>query len=501
MNTLKAFLVSLAILIALTAHTQTEYTPNCKKAINSIVALKFDEARVILQQEERLNPDNHMVVFLEDYIDFLKVFISEKENIYEKALERRKDRLNKLDAIPEKNPYKDYLKGEIYLRWATAKGKMGDRFSAALDLNKAYRLLKQNYIEFPDFIPGYAGLGAIEVLIGTIPDKYEWLAGLLNLEGTIKGGKSRIEQLLKLAENDDSLTFLEGPTLFMLSFIEMSTQHHVDHSIMKRYQEYDSAGTLANEPLLIFSYANLLQKKRKNELTIKILNYYKQDEAHYPFYYLNYMKGLTYLFKNSPKCLHYLNRYLEEFPGRHYIKSAYQKKAWYYLIKGDTVRYRHYMSQVAGHGYAVIGADKNAAGEAERGKIPNVVLLSARLAFDGGYYKNALRKLASFEKTGKSTREITEWYYRKGRVYHETDNSEKALKFYEKAYRKGKDLDAYFAANAALMAGRIYAQQNQQHKALIKYNQALELSGFDYAMSIHQKAEAGKSRLVEDDKQ
>lgn len=496
MNIRKVFLLCGFLLIWAAGYSQTRFTPTCEKAINDIAALRFEQAAQLLDKERRQNPENRVVEFLEDYRDFLKIFISEDEALYEAALERREVRLEQIDDLSEANKYKDYMKGEIYLHWVPIRAKMGDRFRAAIELNKAYRLLKENYQKYPAFIPGHAGLGVIEVLIGTIPQKYEWLADLLNLEGTIEGGKSRIADMLSESEKDTTWAFLEYPTLFMLSFIEMNTQQEIDETIMQRYEKYHRKDILKHQPLLVFAYGNLLQKKRKNEKALTVLNAYEKEQGQYPFYYLDYMRGLAYLYKNSPKCIEYFDKYLEDFPGRHYIKSSYQKKAWYYLINEDVSRYKYYIQNAAQKGEALIGADKSAANEAESDKIPDTDLLKARLAFDGGYYQQALKALNHFDSDGKSTERKVEWYYRKGRVFHEQERLDTALTFYEKAFVTGKDLEAYFAANAALMSGHIYEQKGYYREALKHYEKCLDLSGFEYELSIHQKAEAGKARLV-----
>jgi len=497
MNIKRALLFLAIVLIVSQVFSQTGYTSKCKEAFSNIGALRFEEAEKLLEEERQVNPDNRVIFFLEDYIDFLKVFISEKEALYEKALDRRKKRLKKIDELPDSNPFKNYLKGEIYLRWASVKGKMNSKFSAIMDINKAYRLLKENHREFPEFVPGQAGLGILEIVIGTIPGKYDWITNLLNLEGTIGGGKKRIKYLFEISQSDPSWSFLEYSTLFMMSFIEMNTQQAIDEEIMNRYKAYDSAGILKNQPLLVFSYANLLQKKRMSEKALTVLNYYKNDSKQYPFYHLDYMKGLAYLFKNSQKCLFYFDSYLKDFPGRHYIKSSYQKKAWYYLLNGDTARYKSYIHYAGTRGEDYIGADKGADNEAESNVIPNVHLLKARLMFDGGYYQKALEALGRFDKKGRRAIELTEWYYRKGRIYHEKGNLDTAMKAYNKTYDIGKDLEAYFAANSALMAGQILEKKNQPEKALEQYNRALDLSGFEYELSIHQKAKAGKSRILD----
>ncbi|HKK10863.1 MAG TPA: hypothetical protein VJ939_08500 [Bacteroidales bacterium] len=432
---------------------------------------------------------------LKDYQLFLKIFLEEERGVFDAALEERNDFLDFWEDLPDSVPGKDYFIGDTYLRWSMLRMKFDQKMRAGWELNKAYRSLKTSIEKHPGYYPAIADIGIMEVLIGTVPERYRWVMNLLNFEGTIEQGKKKIYQVLEVSLKNEDWAYLEKPTLFMLSFVDMNTSMKVDEMLMKRLEAMDEAGEVKNEPLLIFLYADLLQKDYKNNKALEILSYYQVENKEAPFYYLLYMRGLSQLYLLDKKCIESLDYFTGNFPGLHYLKSAYQKKAWYYLLKGDTASYRNEISYVHEGGATLTGADKQALKEAEREDIPNATLLKARLLFDGGYFQEALEVLKTNNRPLKNLAERTEYDYRLGRVLHLLERNDEAVGYYQRAFAQGKELDEYFAANAMLMAGRIFMVEKEYENARESFKNCLDLSGFDYQYSIHQKARAGISEI------
>ena len=63
----------------------------------------------------------------------------------------------------------------------------------SLEANKAYNLLKRNEAEFPDFILNKEGLGMLHILIGSIPDQYQWIFKTFSMRGILKKGMEELE--------------------------------------------------------------------------------------------------------------------------------------------------------------------------------------------------------------------------------------------------------------------------------------------------------------------
>ena len=77
------------ILAFLSLQSQVDLNDNCTSAYTDIISLRFDDARVKLAYEKSEAPENLMVPYLENYMDFLTVFIGENEEDFD-FLEKNK---------------------------------------------------------------------------------------------------------------------------------------------------------------------------------------------------------------------------------------------------------------------------------------------------------------------------------------------------------------------------------------------------------------------------
>ena len=70
-----------------------------------------------------------------------------------------------------------------------------------------------------------------------------------------------------------------------------------------------------------------------------------------------------------------------------------------------------------------------------------------------------------------------------------------AKEFYSDAIEKGKVLDSYYAANAALKLGAIYEMEGNIPLAKKNYSVCLELNFEQYKNSIERRAQEGLKRV------
>jgi tetratricopeptide (TPR) repeat protein len=191
----------------------------------------------------------------------------------------------------------------------------------------------------------------------------------------------------------------------------------------------------------------------------------------------------------------FLNEYVKDYKGTTYIKDAYSKLAYYYLLQNEQDKYGYYVKLVKSRGYSIDEKDKQALREANDVK-PDIDLLRARFYFDGGYYNKALTQLLNKDVNSlKLLRDITEYYYRLGRVYEKTDKLSEALVNYQRAVNLGKTTSYYYSANAALSIGRIFEGKRDYKRAGDFYNQAIDMKNHEYQTSIDNDAKAGLKRI------
>ncbi len=486
------FLFFLLIVFSFSVSAQFYFNENCKNAYSAIINLRFDEGQKIIDKEKNNNADNHIVFYLENYIDFLTVIIGQEKKAFEKLEVNKKLRINALQNANKNSPYYRYCLANVHLQWAFARLQFKEYITAAFEINKAYRLLEKNQSEYPDFMPGYVDLGLLHTLIGTIPDNYKWLVNIVGIDGTIEQGVSELQLVLDNARNNKEFEYLKAESLFFLSFIQLNliSDRSKALEILSAWDELTG-----DNPLKTYSKARILMRTASNDEAIKLLISNPQSDKSFPFYYLKYLTGIAKLHRLDKDAIQYFHQYIINYDGVNYVNDAFQKIAWYYLINGNKEKYFEYINKVSDKGL-VVDADKQALKESRSGIAPNVYLLKVRLLFDGGYYENAVKVLDELTNSDlKNFKDTLEYKYRYARIFHEWGKTDKAILFYDEVIKIGADKEYYFAANSALKSGMIFESRNDFEKARDYYNKCLSLDFDEYKTSITQKAKAGLNRI------
>ena len=219
-------------------------------------------------------------------------------------------------------------------------------------------------------------------------------------------------------------------------------------------------------------------------------------EGQIPFYYLDFLLGKYKLYRLDKDADVYIRRFTEHFKGRHYIKEAYQKLYWHSLLfQTSPLKTNHYLGYIQTKGKSLIDEDVQALSEAKSGA-PHLVLLQARLLYDGGYYQRSQKLLLdssplSFDNQGRE-----EFHYRLARNADALDQTDLAITHYEHTIKHttGKK---YFACSAALHLGLLH-ERGKNYGAAKKYLElCLTLPPEGYGNSLHQKAKTALARVPE----
>lgn len=496
---MKHLLLSFLLISRLTV-ISGEYSLNSNtiKAYDCVLSLRMNEAAGILSSEKKTSPGNLFVPYLEHYSDFLKTIISEEAAVYEAFKTSASDRLRQLENGDKSSPWYQYGIAQHYLQLGFAKLRFGHSSSAALDINKAYRLLVSNHEHFSDFAPNRTALGLMQVLIGSVPENYRWVARLFAFEGTIEGGIANMQRVLQDEASADEFPFLKAETIFLLTFATFNLSPGPGQSAFTEMLLNDSNNTvlISGNPLLTYSKAVFLMHQGKSSDAAELLTTARFGSNHYPFHYLDYLNGIARLNALDYGASLYFLKYVNHFRGKSFIKSAYQRLAWTELLKGNQKGYSAYMQRVKLLGNTTLDGDAQALKEAESAAIPHVQLLQARLLFDGGYYARAEEVLQSVSTYNlPDERSKLEYQYRMARNHHEWGKTRQAIEEYKKVIAGGRNQPYYFAANAALQLGLIYEKQNKPEEAILHYKDCLSMDYDEYRTSISMKAKAGLNRL------
>lgn len=493
---LRSILIYLFIFIAFNdlQSQETDFNKNYHKAYDHILALRFQKADSILNLESKLNPTNYFVPYLSNYAGFVSLLISQDEQLYEELKANKSSYFDKIDKLSDASPFKRLMLGNMHLQWAINKITFGEYFSAALEFNKAYNLIENNVIEFPDFKLNDLSLGVIKIIIGLVPEQYEWFMNLLSMEGSVEKGKKLLSNFLFVTQNEQEYQQYYAEALFYLGFIEMNI--HPDLDKMKQILEDVS---LFNDSIILMKFleVNLSMKLGENEKALETLRKIDMDNSdQFPFYYLAYLHGEC-LLRSQEWDLSFkkFSLFAENFKGENYKKDAWRKKAWTSFFEDDSITFYNCMNNVIKYGKAKIDIDKEALQEAESGQYPNKTLLLARILFDGGYYSEVLSLLNSTDTSGFSKEEQVNLIYRKARVYDLTNDKTLAKEYYTNTMKTGADLDSYYAANAALKLAGIYEFEGDSLLAKELYSACLQIDYQQYKSSITKRAKEGLKRV------
>ncbi len=484
---------------SLNAYAGFDMNANCRKAYIEIINLRFDAGRKLLADEKLLNPENDIPYYLDNYIDFFTAVVGEKKSDFIKFKENIPKRIKRLENADKFSPYYKYCLADIYFQYGLTRIKFNEYFSGVYDLNKAYNLLEKNKKEFPEFILNLKILGMLHILINNIQENHKWTKTILRSETSTAGGLKEIFEVLNTSLVNKEYNYLKTECLYIYTYVifNIIKDYTLIPELMNFYNDTAFYTEVRSSPLLKHAFAKILIYTGDNDKAIELLTSYNPDTTEYPFYYLEYLTARAKLNRLDKDTYKYLFSFLQNFDGMFYIKSGYQKLAWYYLVSGDTDKYREYIGKVLIYGTEIIDDDKQAQHEAKSGILPNIKLLKARLLFDGGYYSDAMKILVDIDKETelKCFRDSLEYTYRLARIYHRTGKIKEAILSYKRTYELGSGENFYFAANSALKLGEIFEKANNYSHAENYYKKCLKLNYSEYKNSIDRDAKRGLNRL------
>ncbi|SOD20237.1 hypothetical protein [Pedobacter xixiisoli] len=482
----------LVVLLPFSAAANFDFNANCVKAYQSIFELKLGTAKALIAAEKKARPQNSIVPLLENYVDYFYLLTNESKAEFERLEANKSSRLDQISKDDKNSPYYLYAQAEINLQWALVRGRYGAYFAASREINRANGLLKDNQKKFPNFHLNTKGLGLINVVIGALPDGFMKSAlSTFGVKGDIQTGISQLDKLAEELPKSTYEPFYEEVIFYyayILSDVAKSPQAYP--KIMK----YTSR--IADSSLLkTYMQAYACARNGKNEQAIEILESRPKGNAYQPFAYLDYLLGVARLNKLDVKAAANFNQFLQVNKGNNYIKDTYLHLAWISLLKDDTADYKAFLNKVKSNGATYVEKDKQALNEANA-PTPHLVLLKARLLYDGGYLTRALEVLsASKADDFKTVKDKAEYAYRLGRVCDDLGKDDVALAHYQTAFNTGKGLKYYYAAKSAVLMGNIYEKKKNLVQAKAYFNLAIGLKDHEYENSIENEAKQGLKRI------
>jgi len=452
--------------------------------------LRLEEGSRLLESEKKRDPNNLIPFFLDSYIDFFQLFFNEDPVQYAAWKGRLDQRLELMSQGPEDSPFHLFTRSLLHFQWAAVQIKFGNNWDAGWDFRRSFIQSRDYAKRFPGFAPATMLSGAMQVVAGTIPDSYKWLSSLLGIRGSIASGMQQLERFL--ASNDEWALLYRDEAIFYYLYLKFYIENKPDEVFaFIRQHQLD----VRNNHLYTYLYANLCINDHKSGQALQIMQQMNNSPGYLDMPVWDLEMGYASLNHLEPGAGDYLERFLQRFKGKFYVKDALLKLSWHYYLKGEQFRADSCRQVVLRKGGTYADADRQALKEARSGKSPNKLLLQARLLSDGGYFTEALQLLQGTSSSVFVTaEEKCEYAYRLGRIYDGLGRGDEAIEAYLTTIKTGQQLREYYAARAALQTGYIYEQRGDKMRAVSFFEKCLSLKDHDYKNSLDLRAKAGIAR-------
>lgn len=464
------------------AHAQQQwiFDETSRKAYDLVLNLQLEEAMQLIPDPK--TAQDHYVVSLAEAIELIITEDRSKFKDYENNYQKRL--LANIKANP---PEYQFLIAEMHLQWAFVYLKFGQELDAGSRMRESYLIAERCKRKYGKYLAIKKTVGLLEVIIGSVPEKYNWLLTVLGMHGSLAHGMHDLETV---RTSGDALAF-EADILYCLTQGFIFQKPEVGYAEFKKILVQQSDNRVA-----LFFGAALAIKNSQSEDALELL---EKLSAHppvgYSIYYADYLKGEVYLHKGDyANAISSYRTFVNHYRGQNYMKDAYFKIGLCYWLSGNTNDATTYFKEARSEGKDIAEADKSAARTLAEKKFPHVLLSKARYATDGGYYDEARKVLNSFtDKDLQGLQEQVEYFYRKARLEHKTNHIHAAELFYKQTIEMAGDEDWYFAPNSCLQMGYILASEGRNGEAKKYFQRALTYKRHEYKNSIDSKA---KSALV-----
>jgi tetratricopeptide (TPR) repeat protein len=447
------------------------------------LVLNLQTQQALLKIPEPKTVQEHYVVALAEALELL---VSEDRGKFEEYEDHFQERIDQ--KIKSSNADYQFLLAEIHLQWAFVYLKFGQEINAASHLRDAYSISEACSRKSPEYSAIGKTTGLLQIIIGSVPEKYNWVLSLLGMQGSIENGLNTLD---KLWMSDNALAF-EAGLLYSLVQGYVLEKPETGLAILEKILE-----TKSQNRLILFGAASLAIKNSQSEKALTFLTSLSEKEEGFPIYYAHYLKGEIYLHKGE-----YLNAlssyrwFANHYKGQNNLKDAYYKMGLCYWLNGNANDAVYLFKEARGVGIEASEADKSAARSLTSSELPHVMLTKIRYAIDGGYYEEARKMLITVSNTTLPTkRDQVEYYYRSARLEHKTHQLAAAKKLYSQTIDMAGDENWYFAPNSCLQLGYILGSENKPGEAKRFFQKALAYKKHEYKNSIDSKARSALNRL------
>ncbi len=469
-----------------TADKHYRFNANLQTAYQKVLDLRFDEANKILQSERKRDPNNLIIDFVEDYIDFYTLLTDGSSEQFKKLESNKSKRLKRFEGGDFLSPYYLYTKAEVKIHWALIRSQYGDQITAMRELRSAYKLLTANQKQFPSFMANKKSLGMLRTIFSAIPSSY---ARIIGVNGDAQRGYREIKTVLEYSKKRKFLFEAECRMIYAFVLLSTSDEHDRAWQIINHTSINPRTSKLA-----AFLQTHLAMRIGKNDKAIQLIQNQPTSNAYYDIPQMEYLLGIAKLKKLDKGAARHFQNFLSIATSDNFKKSTYLHLAYYYKIFNQTSQYNKYLNLCKTKGDEIVYEDKKAASLVE--DIPQTALLKAQMLFDGGYYSEASNTLKGENKASfNDDKSLIYYHFLLARAAHQQKKYSEAITNYNKVLDIGKGEKYFFICYSALKMGELYEQKRDKTNARKYFNLCLSLKSERHEDSYHKQAKDGLKRV------
>jgi len=418
------------------------------------------------------------------------LIITEDEGLYEELIDRHDERMDLLEEFDDGSSYSQWLQAEMLFYTGLAQIRFGSRFNGATKMISSYLKIKDHKDKYPQFWQNQKLTGIYNIIFDFIPPFMRWATSMFGLSGNAVLGLHQLESYVEISRSTPGLA--EEAVLVTSLGYKLTWQEQKGLSFLENLPE-----ELHQNTLVAYLYASTARFAYHNDLALELLEKLRRKDLQVDFYSLDYLSGRCKLNHLEMDANLYLQRYLDQYPGLDYKKDVCNRLSLYYLIQGDTARYKEYHARVASTGQALRDPDQDAALEGRTELMPDIDLLRARLLCDGGYFKEAMDALTKTDPRFLAEQAYRlEYYYRKGRILQLDGKTDQAIPELTRSYDEGSEAPYTFATRSALQLGKIYEEKNDRKNAALWYERCIKAYSSEHTTEgVKDMAEKGLKRV------
>lgn len=478
------FLLSISFAVA--GDPLWQFGEDLQKAYQLVLNLQTEKAWEILNKPTDPKEELYKIYVL-SLCETVDVLITEDQRKFDALESNFKKRLQVVEKLPD-GPEKLFLEAELNLQRGFNLLNLDQSINAVFAIRRAYNNTQECLKKYPTFIPIKKTSGVIQVMIGSVPDKYHWFMSLLGMRGSVALGQKQLQDL-----RNSKCSLNSEATLLFFTIKGFINQQFSEAA--KGLTEYMKEQP--NNRLLLFLSINMLSKDSQSEKTLELISELDQHSQGLQLHYIEYLRAEALLNKGEyNKAITSYQKFIKGYKSQSFKKDAHYKIALCYWLLNDDAQAKTYYDKARITGKEQSDPDKYAAVQLEENALPNKKLLKVRFATDGGYYKEAQAGVQTIQFAElKTLKEQTEYFYRKARLAHKTEEIEVAKIYYEETIHLAKENPWYFAANASLQLGYIYRDQKNTAMARKYFEHAMTYKKHEYKSSIDSKSRSALEQL------